>query len=216
MEFLELMLNKFRFPPQFNSLIMNFVISINFQVLINGFLTKSFKPERGLLQGDPSCPFPFCDMCRRPFRPVKKGGSRGTLQGIRMGTSAPEINHLFFADDSLIVVKGMEQAATGLKVILGEYAETSGQIINFQKSSMYFEKGSEEEVEGRIGDILEMGKCEGEGKYLGLPYLVGRSKKQIFQYVSMQAIPTYAMQCFLIPKGVSDEITGIAEVLVGK
>lgn len=35
------------------------------------------------------------------------------------------------------------------------------------------------EVQG----ILEMMGCEGEGKYLGLPYMVGRTKKHIFQYL---------------------------------
>lgn len=30
---------------------------------------------------------------------------------------------------------------------------------------------------------LGMVKCEGEGKYLGLPYFVGQSKKRIFPFV---------------------------------
>lgn len=31
--------------------------------------------------------------------------------------------------------------------------------------------------------ILGMERCEGKGKYLGLPYLIGRLKKQIFQFI---------------------------------
>lgn len=65
------------------------------------------------------------------------------------------------------------QVTTSLKKILGENAAASGQIINFQKSSMYFQKRTKVEVEERIGALLGMEKCEEEEKYLGFPYLVG-------------------------------------------
>lgn len=37
-------------------------------------------------------------------------------------------------------------------------------------------------VEVEVLEILGMVKCGGEGKFLGLPYLVGHTKKQIFQF----------------------------------
>lgn len=85
-------------------------------------------------------------------------------------------------------------------------------------------------------EILGMVKCGGEGKFLGLPYLVGHTKKQIFQFVKdreakkvegwkerlqsqvgkevliksvLKVIPAYAMQHFLIPKGFCNERASI-------
>ena len=73
----------------------------------------------------------------------------------------------------------------------------------------------------------------GDSKYLGLPSLIGRSKKRVFRYLKekvikkiegwstrllsragklvmlknvLQAIPAYAMSCFLLPKSLCEEI----------
>lgn len=35
----------------------------------------------------------------------------------------------------------------------------------------------------KVLDSLKMIQCEGDRKFLGLSYLVGRFKKQIFQYI---------------------------------
>lgn len=42
--FLKWILNKLCFPPQFCSLIMSCVQTVSFQVLMNGFPTRCFKP----------------------------------------------------------------------------------------------------------------------------------------------------------------------------
>ena len=74
------------------------------------------------------------------------------------------------------------------------------------------------------------------GKYLGLPFIIGRSKTEVFAELKekvgrklagwkgkllsiegreilikamAQAIPTYTMSCFLIPKGLCEEIEGM-------
>lgn len=56
-------------------------------------------------------------------------------------------------------------------------------MINIQKSSIFFEKEVLESVEAEVLSTLGMIKCEGAGKYFGLPYLVGCTKKQNFQFV---------------------------------
>lgn len=43
-----------------------------------------------------------------------------------------------------------------------------------------FEEGTDEGFEEKILSILEMIKCGGEGKYLGLPYPAERSKIDFF------------------------------------
>jgi hypothetical protein len=62
----------------------------------------------------------------------------GSIEGVQIGANAPKINHLFFADDSLIVMKANTQSAQKLKEILALYEAQSGQMINKDKSSAFF------------------------------------------------------------------------------
>lgn len=51
-------------------------------------------------------------------------------------------------------------------------------MINSKKSSILSEKGLEAERIEAICNILGMVECVGDGKYLGLPYMVRRTKTQ--------------------------------------
>lgn len=51
--FLESMMQRLGFHDQWISLIMECVTSVNYQVKVNGKLTYSFTPNRGLRKGDP-------------------------------------------------------------------------------------------------------------------------------------------------------------------
>lgn len=64
--FLKWMLNKRNFPSHFSTIIMNCIISVSFQVHVNGFPTEHFIPERGLHQGDPLSSFLFA-ICTEGF-----------------------------------------------------------------------------------------------------------------------------------------------------
>lgn len=47
---------------------------------------------------------------------------------------------LFFADDSLIFFKANKQSCNFIKESLNDYEKTSGQLINYDKSSITFSK----------------------------------------------------------------------------
>ena len=84
-----------------------------------------------------------------------------------------------------------------------------------------------------LSSILRVTTDLSQGKYLGLPSFVGKSKKGVFQFVQYkvwkrllgwkeksisragesvliknvaQSIPTYCMSCFLLPKSLCQEI----------
>ena len=50
----------------------------------------------------------------------------------------PKISHLLFADDSLLFCQASKKETQEVLEILKLYAEASGQCINMEKSSVYF------------------------------------------------------------------------------
>lgn len=53
------MMEKMSCPNSFKDLIMHYVSSVSYFVLINGFPTAYFHPYKGLGQGDPFSPYLF-------------------------------------------------------------------------------------------------------------------------------------------------------------
>ena len=65
--------------------------------------------------------------------------------------------------------------------LLGTYEAASGQSINRQKSSLFFNTNTKLEVRRAIQQMMgarAMANCE---KYLGLPMVCGKSKVNIFK-----------------------------------
>ena len=120
--------------------------------------------------------------------------------------------------------------------ILSTYEEASGQKINKNKTTVFFNKSTKEDTRESIKGILGVQEINHYEKYLGLPSLVGRGKKASFNYIKervwqklqgweskllsqagrevllksvIQAIPTYAMSCFKLPIGLCHEIEGL-------
>lgn len=63
------------------------------------------------------------------------------LQGISVCADAPIINHLLFADDSLLFGKASVEECSHIKSVLADYEAVSGQQINFSMSDIFFSKG---------------------------------------------------------------------------
>jgi hypothetical protein len=91
-------------------------------------------PTRGLRQGDPISPYLFL-ICAAGFSSLLNAAEeRGDLTGVRVCQNAPSINHLLFADDSLLLLKADERSAGYLQNVLSLYEKCSGQTINKEKS----------------------------------------------------------------------------------
>ncbi|XP_027166934.1 uncharacterized protein LOC113766966 [Coffea eugenioides] len=114
----------------------------------------------------------------------------------------------------------------------------SGQMVNFEKSAVYFSRNTPSHVREEVCHELGNMREAGSGRYLGLPMAIGRSKNQVFRYIKssvrnkmkgwknkilssagkevmikavIQAMPNYAMACFKLPKGLCKDICkGIA------
>lgn len=157
----------------------------------------------------------------------------GEINGCQVAPTAPPVSHLLFADDSFLFFRGTTTETSNVKRVLEEYERQSGQAVNLTKSGVYFSANIRRDKQAELRDILGVYNEIIDTKYLGLPSFVGRSKRRVFGYLKeeaskriqrwqvkpmsqagktilirnvAQAIPSYSMSCFLIPKTLCQEI----------
>ena len=102
---------------------------------------------------------------------------------MKVARACPAVSHLLFADDSLFFCKAQEKECQTILRILKEYEAASGQLINFDKSSIQFGHKIEETARQELSNILGIQNLGGMGSYLGLPENLGGSKIQVFGFV---------------------------------
>ncbi|KAA3486342.1 reverse transcriptase [Gossypium australe] len=216
--------------------IMECTTSVSYAVVINGFKGENFWPSRGLRQGDPLSPLLFLMCGERLSSLMRLAMSEGILKGVKASRSGPKISHLLFADDCILFSEASSRGANALKEILRKYRSSSRQCVNFDKSIVFFSKNTSEMDRNSVISILGVRSSNNPERYLGLPNVVGRKKKESFQILKdkmkqridhwstrhlsqggkeifiksiLQAIPTYTMACFLLPKTFCAEIESI-------
>ena len=138
---------------------------------------------RGLRQDDPLSPYLFL-LCVEGFSALIHDAARNNqLNGISIYRGAPRITHLFFADDSLLFCRANGTECSKLKEIPSMYELASGQKINTDKSSIFFSPNTSQELKDEIINILGSMQDLNHEKYLGLPSIIGRSKKLVFDKI---------------------------------
>lgn len=121
-------------------------------------------------------------------------------------------------------------------MVLDTYYQASGQRINRDKCSIFFSKGCPEHVREEMKVTLQVHNESLSEKYLWMPSDVGRATNGAFKYLQdrvwkriqgwmghalsvggkeiliksvAQAIPTYSMACFRLPRGLCLHINGL-------
>jgi hypothetical protein len=155
------------------------------------------------------------------------------IKGIAIASNALHITHLFFADDIILFCKAKTEEATNIMAILKEYERISGQQINLNKSAMTFSPYLDQNIQQAFYNIMPIQITANIDKYLGMPTTMRRARTQDFNFIMdrvwnklkgwkeknlsfsgrsvlinavIQAIPTYMMSCFLIPKEICHQI----------
>ena len=137
--FLKGIMVKLGFPEVWIDRVMGCVTSSSFSIRINGKSYDHILPSRRLRQGDPLSPYLFL-LCAEGFTALlAKAEMEGRIHGISVCRRAPSISHLLFADDSLLFCKADKEEVHVINQTLKLYEEASGQCINFEKSSVFFQ-----------------------------------------------------------------------------
>ena len=148
----------------------------------------------------------------------------------------PCISHLLFADDSIIFCQATNDECNRLEQILETYECASGQQLNRKKTSLFFSHNTPQETPESIQHRFGAEVIWQHETYLGLPSLIGRSKKNTFHALKerlanklsrwkekllsqagkeilikavAQAIPNYTMSVFKLPDTLRDELTSL-------
>lgn len=125
----------------FSSLWVNWIAqcisTVTYSILINGNPSKTFKPSRGLRQGDPISPFLFLLCANVLSCALLHQESTKNLKGIKIGRDSQPINHLLFADDSFFFFKLDKVSPTTIQNTIAWYCSISRQSINLEKSELF-------------------------------------------------------------------------------
>lgn len=154
--FLQQMMLKMGFNHQWVDLIMKCISIVNYKIKVNGEYTESIIPQRGLRQGKPLSPYLFLLCAEGLSALLQRAEKDKKIMGAKICRGAPSVNHLFFADDSLIIMQAEQEGATELRRILHVYEKVSGQMINMEKSSILFSPNTSAVVRNQIKGTLSI------------------------------------------------------------
>ncbi|GMI86798.1 hypothetical protein HRI_002349100 [Hibiscus trionum] len=239
--FIEDTLREVGLPDKLTELIMMCVRTVSTQILWNGDVTESFRPSRGIRQGDLLSPYLFVLCMERLAHRIDAEVEAGAWKPIRLAKSGTGISHLFFADDLVLFAEANAKQMSTIHTVMEQFCACSGHRVSVAKTQIYFSKNVSHDIRVSIGQSLGFEVVEDLGKYLGVPllhkrvskatyaYLLEKMEKRLSGWVAkslslagritlakavLQAIPTYVMQATFLPKGICREMERIVRRFV--
>jgi hypothetical protein len=104
---------------------------------------------------------------------LQKAEQKGKIEGIKICRRAPRVNHLFFADDSLVLMKARTNDAQELKHILDLYEQAAGKKIT-KKNHQLCSTQIQVKKLGAESNLISIDSEAMSERYLGLPISIGK------------------------------------------
>jgi hypothetical protein len=234
--FLEKIMLTMGFHRKWVPLMMECVRFVSYFVLINGEPKGYFHSSRGLRQRDPISPYLFLLCAKGLHALLTRATVSRQLQGLSISRGGPKLTHLFFADDCVLFCRATIMECNTILDILRRYERALVQQINQDKTTLFFSASTASITQEEIKNALQLPDIKHYETYLGLPSMVGWSKyasfsqkkermwrkvqgwkeklltqagKETLIKAVIQAIPTYTMHCFKLPKKLCSNLEGI-------
>eukprot|EP00253_Pinus_taeda_P026524 PITA_26524 len=154
--------------------LISLISSSFFSILINGIPSHTFRPSRGIRQGDPLSPFLFVIVAEGLGRSIKSATLSHNMKGLSFNNS-PAYTHQQFVDDNMLFGHPSVQESRLLKDLLSTFSEASGALINRVKSQIFF-FNTPMPTQNSIARILGFTIAKLPSKYLGAPMIASTLK----------------------------------------
>lgn len=174
-------LKAYGFDHNWISWVMALFTTVSFSILLNGSPSRTFKPSRGLRQGDPLSPFLFILMMEGLGRAITAAREEGRIQGPRLTQNGDTLTHLQFVDDTMLQGIPIVKEVKAFKQILYEFALATGTEVSLAKSNIFFNTNIS--IQRNLSGILGFQIDSLPSKYLGVPLTDKPLRKDIWEVV---------------------------------
>jgi len=175
-EFLLKVLQSFGFSPVVCGLIRECITTPWYSILMNGTTKGFFKGGRGLRQGDPLSPYLFIILQEVLSRLIKEKVAEKSFRHFSQPRGTILVSHLMYADDVVVFTNGGCRSIRCILNILNTYEKWSGQLINKEKTAMYFSKKLPMARRRNLKRLMGFSEGKFPFKYLGVLIVSGRMK----------------------------------------
>nr|XP_016469786.1 PREDICTED: uncharacterized protein LOC107792109 [Nicotiana tabacum] len=179
--FLTKVLRKVGFSERFIGLVFDLIGNNWYSVLINGQPHGFFKSLGGVKQGDLLSPTRFILAAEALSRGLNSLHTNLYFYGFGMPKWSPKINHLAYADDTIIFSSSDATSLRLIMEILQVYENASGQRFNKGKSAVYIHHLVDQEVVRKVERTTGIGRQDFPFTYLGCPIFYARRKMEHYQ-----------------------------------
>jgi len=111
---------------------------------------------------------------------IKESNAPKSGIGIKLSPRSERIPCLFFADDCLLFCKADATACSNLKSVLAAFCSSSGQLINYHKSTLTFSTNATANQRQLVAGIFNITHSASLGKYLGCPVFQKKPNQTVF------------------------------------
>lgn len=114
---------------------------------------------------------------------LREATLKDDIHGFFICKNDPKLTHLFFEDDCLLFCRASLTECEKIQELLGFYETALGQMINKDKTTLFFSRNTNAHTMEDIKLSLNVLAIQHYVKYLGLPSFVGREKKASFTHI---------------------------------